>query len=99
MNNIWKVFDRFPSMDSKYLKTPLAPIASHGSAEDLNEDPDFMEADEVWNKQYLFNGKSGADAINKFQSNITMICWNILSLTVQCHVTSTLFQHIIAMLL
>ena len=34
-------------MDSKYLKTPLAPIASHGSAEDLNEDPDFMEADEV----------------------------------------------------
>ena len=31
---------------SKCPKTPLAPIASHGSAEDLVEYPDFMEADE-----------------------------------------------------
>ena len=37
---------------------PLAPIASHGSAEDLSEDQYFMEPDEVnenlWKFVYLY---------------------------------------------
>ena len=33
-------------MDGKH-HMPLAPIASHGSAEDLSEDQYFMEPDEV----------------------------------------------------
>ena len=47
---------------SKCPKTPLAPIASHGSAEDLVEYPDFMEADE--NEEVRVAGSmSGANRI------------------------------------
>ena len=34
-------------MEGKHHHMPLAPIASHGSAEELSEDQYFMEPDEV----------------------------------------------------